>query len=56
MKKLVTIARALKEYEAVLGKDAVLKQVDALQRRADDIQDALDEFNASTKVEMEIDG
>ena len=43
------------EFEAAIGKDDVIKQVDALQRRADDLQDALDEFNASTKVEIEID-
>ena len=47
--------RIVREYEAVIGKDVVLKQVEALQRRADDLQDALDEFNASTKVEIEID-
>lgn len=46
----------MKEYEAAIGKDDILKQVDALQRRADDLQDALDEFNASTKVEIEVDG
>ena len=46
----------VKEYEAAIGKDDILKQVDALQRRADDLQDALDEFNASTKVEIEVDG
>ena len=47
--------KVVKEYEAEIGKDAVLKQVEALQRRADDLQDALDEFNAATKVEIEID-
>jgi hypothetical protein len=48
--------KVVKEYEAAIGKDDILKQVDALQRRADDLQDALDEFNASTKVEIEVDG
>ena len=47
--------KIVKEYESVLGKDAVLKEVESLQRRADALQDALDEFNASTKVEIEID-
>ncbi|MBO4708944.1 MAG: hypothetical protein J5727_04110 [Kiritimatiellae bacterium] len=47
--------RIVREYEAVIGKDAVLKQVEELQRRADDLQDELDEFNVSTKVEIEID-
>ena len=48
--------KVVKEYEAAIGKDDILKQVDALQRRADDLQDALDEFNASTKAEIEVDG
>ena len=48
--------KVVKEYEAAIGKDDILKQVDALQRRADDLQDALDEFNASNKVEIEVDG
>ena len=47
--------KVVKEYEAVIDQAAVLKQVEALQRRADDLQDALDEFNASTKVEIEVD-
>ena len=47
--------KVVKEYEAIIGKDVVLKQVEALQQRADDLQDALDEFNASTKVEIEVD-
>ena len=47
--------KVVKEYEAVIGKDEVLKQVEAIQRRADDLQDALDEFNALTTVEIEID-
>jgi hypothetical protein len=46
----------LKTPKAAIGRDDILKQVDALQRRADDLQDALDEFNASTKVEIEVDG
>ena len=47
--------KVVKEYEAVIDQATVLKQVEALQRRADDLQDALDEFNASTKVEIEVD-
>ena len=47
--------RSVKEFEVVMGKDAVLKEVESLQRRADALQDALDEFNALTKVEIEID-
>jgi hypothetical protein len=34
----------------------VLAEVAELQKRADALQDALDEFNASTKVEIEVDG
>lgn len=36
-------------------KAEVLSEVDALQRRADELQDALDEFNAFVKVEIEMD-
>ena len=32
-----------------------LFEVDALQRRADELQDALDDFNAFVKVEIEMD-
>lgn len=47
--------KLVKEYDAVLQKTEVLSEVDALQRRADELQDALDEFNASVKVEIEVD-
>lgn len=47
--------KLVKEYDAVLQKTEVLAEVDALQRRADELQDALDEFNASVKVEIEVD-
>lgn len=47
--------KLVKEYDAVLKKAEVLAEVNALQRRADELQDALDEFNASVKVEIEMD-
>ena len=47
--------KLMKEYDAVLKNAEVLSEVDALQRRADELQDALDEFNASVKVEIEMD-
>ena len=47
--------KLVKEYDAVLKKAEVLAEVNALQRRADELQDALDEFNASVKVEIEVD-
>ena len=47
--------KLVKEYDAVLKNAEVLSEVDALQRRADELQDALDEFNASVKVEIEVD-
>ena len=47
--------KLVKEYDAVLQKSEVLAEVDELQRRADELQDALDEFNASVKVEIEVD-
>ena len=47
--------KLVKEYDAVLKKAEVLSEVDALQCRADELQDELDEFNASVKVEIEVD-
>lgn len=47
--------KLVKEYDAVLKNAEVLSEVDALQCRADELQDALDEFNASVKVEIEVD-
>ena len=47
--------KLVKEYDAVLQKAEVLAEIDALQHRADELQDALDEFNASVKVEIEVD-
>ena len=49
------VGKLVKEYDAVLKKAEVLAEVNALQRRADELQDALDEFNASVKVEIEVD-
>ncbi len=48
--------KVVEEYTSVLRKGDVLAAVEVLQRRADDLQDAIDEYNASTKVEIEIDG
>ncbi len=43
------------EYSAVIKKQQVLEEVERLQSRADRLQDELDEFNALTKVEIEVD-
>ena len=43
------------EIDAIIRKQQVLDEVAALQVRADRIQDELDEFNATTKVEIELD-
>ena len=43
------------DIDAVIRKQQVLDEVTALQARADRIQDELDEFNATTKVEIELD-
>ncbi len=43
------------EIDAIISKQQVLDEVAALQVRADRIQDELDEFNAATKVEIELD-
>ena len=47
--------KIVRDIEAVVGQARVLAEVAELQKRADALQDALDEFNASTKVEIEID-
>ena len=47
--------KIVREIEAVVGQERVLAEVAELQKRADALQDALDEFNASTKIEIEID-
>ena len=43
------------EFSAVIKKQQVLEEVERLQSRADRLQDELDEFNALTKVEIEVD-
>lgn len=43
------------EIDAIISKQQVLDEVAALQVRADRLQDELDEFNATTKVEIELD-
>ena len=43
------------ELEAVIRRPQVLDEVTALQARADRLQDELDEFNATTKIEIELD-
>lgn len=48
--------KIVRDIEAVVGQARVLAEVAELQNRADALQDALDEFNASTKVEIETDG
>ncbi len=48
--------KIVRDIEAVVGQARVLAEVAELQKRADALQDALDECNASTKVEIEIDG
>ena len=48
-------SKTIHEFEAVVGQARVLAEIAELQKRADALQDALDDFNASTKVEIEID-
>lgn len=43
------------EVTAVIQKTQVLKEVEALQKQADALQDELDNFNATTFVEIEVD-
>ena len=49
-------SRVESEIDAVIRKQQVLDEVAALQARAEKLQDELDEFNAVTKIEIEIDG
>lgn len=48
-------SRVESEIDAVIRKPQVLEEIAVLQTRADRLQDDLDEFNAITKVEIEID-
>lgn len=48
-------SRVESEIDAVIRKPQVLEEIAVLQARADRLQDELDEFNAMTKVEIEID-
>ena len=49
------VARTESEFDAVIRKQQILAEVAALQERADSLQDELDEFNAKTKVAIEVD-
>lgn len=44
------------ELEVVIRQAEVLDDLAALQARADRLQDELDEFNATAKIEIEVDG
>ena len=46
--------RVLREFNAVISKSSILSEISALQKRADALQDELDEFNASSKVMIDI--
>ena len=48
-------SRIESDIDAVIRKQQVMEEVSALQVRADRLQDELDEFNATTKVEIELD-
>ena len=39
-------------FEAILGSAELMAEADQLQKRAEQIQDELDEFNALTKVDI----
>ena len=49
-------SRIESEIDAVIRKQQVLDEIAALQARADSLQDELDEFNATTKIVIEVDG
>lgn len=47
--------KIVREITAVIRRQDVLDEVARLQKRAEGLQDELDEFNASVKVEIELD-
>ena len=47
--------KVVREITAIIRKQSVLDEVARLQKRAEGLQDELDEFNASVKVEIELD-
>ncbi len=49
-------SRIESDIDAVIRKQQVMEEVSALQARADRLQDELDAFNATTKIEIEVDG
>ena len=49
-------SRIESDIDAVIRKQQVMEEVSALQAGADRLQDELDEFNATTKIEIEVDG
>ena len=49
-------SRIESEIDAVIRKQQVLDEIAVLQARADRLQDELDEFNATTKIVIEVDG
>ena len=49
-------SRIESDIDAVIRKQQVMEEVLALQARADHLQDELDAFNATTKIEIEVDG
>ena len=49
-------SRIESDIDAVIRKQQVMEEVSALQSRADRLQDELDAFNATTKIEIEVDG
>ena len=49
-------SRIESDIGAIIRKQQVMEEVSALQARADRLQDELDEFNATTKIEIEVDG
>lgn len=47
-------AHAVNEYNAVIPQSEVNDMLDSLQKHAEKLQDELDEFNASTRIEVDI--
>ena len=47
-------AHAVNEYNAIIPQSEVNDMADALQKHAEKLQDELDEFNASTRIEVDI--
>lgn len=48
-------SKSIREYHVEIHQDEVIKETDALQKRVEELQDEIDEYNAITKIEVDLD-